>query len=434
MSHNPSKEQGSRISSARTTRRSLLRGTTAAAALTGLAGCSGIFAGSGDSDSGALKIGVLGPLDRQVGEDIRNGANIAVDELNSEDGIDGMEIEVLARNTELDPATAQDRYVDLVVGEEVDAVIGVWLSENVINLMDSFAEHETINIVTGGTTPRPNELVRNEYDRYKYFFRNVLNTPLIGQNMIEFIEENADQNGWERVAVLAEDFAWTEPISAELEGDLADTGVTVTMNRRYASDTDDFSPLYDEVEETDSDIALIAMAITGNPALNQWANQQRSFGFVGHHAAMQSSTYWDESNGQTLFGTTRAIASQKAPITDKTVPYAEKYHEEHGRFPIYTGYSTYDAVYELATAIEDAGTTDSDELVNALENISYTGTIGTIEHYGPDHEHAHDLKYGRDLVPSVWTQWQEVDGEGSQEVIWPDGYATGEYQSPSWIS
>ena len=71
----------------------------------------------------------------------------------------------------------------------------------------------------------------------------------------------------------------------------------------------------------------------------------------------------------------------------------------------------------------------TDEVVTELEDSSYRGTAGTIEYYGPDHEYAHDVKYGQDTVWPLFQQWQD----GSQEVIYPENLATADYASPPWI-
>ena len=51
----------------------------------------------------------------------------------------------------------------------------------------------------------------------------------------------------------------------------------------------------------------------------------------------------------------------------------------------------------------------------------------------PDDQFAHDVVYGEDTVWPIYQQWQESDGEGVQEVIFPDDLATAEYQPPPWV-
>jgi branched-chain amino acid transport system substrate-binding protein len=65
--------------------------------------------------------------------------------------------------------------------------------------------------------------------------------------------------------------------------------------------------------------------------------------------------------------------------------------------------------------------------------MSYTGTGGNIEFFGPDGRFPHDVRYGADYAQGVYFQWQaDESGEGHQRVLWPDDLEEAEYQSPPW--
>ena len=90
---------------------------------------------------------------------------------------------------------------------------------------------------------------------------------------------------------------------------------------------------------------------------------------------------------------------------------------------------THDNLTLARRAVETLESVGADAIVSGLEGSSYTGTVGTIEYHGKDHEFAHDVKYERGLVYPVFAQWQSEGGEGVQQVIFPDELATGEYQN-----
>jgi hypothetical protein len=93
----------------------------------------------------------------------------------------------------------------------------------------------------------------------------------------------------------------------------------------------------------------------------------------------------------------------------------------------------YDSIGILAQAISEAGSTDGDAIVAALEKIQYDGVLGKI--YFP---------YGTQKDPSVdghgdewWHQWPDValtmiqyqvEGQSSAEaaIVYPDTYKTGD--------
>jgi branched-chain amino acid transport system substrate-binding protein len=440
-------------------RRSLLKTSGAGVVGTALAGCisfnGGDDSGDGgdgeggdgnetggnetDSDGGSggdfpdtISVGVLAPepSDNPIGASIANGAQLAVDELNADGGIGGADVEISVKDTKEDPATGRSRYQELTVNEGVDVTTGVFTSEVLLNIMDDIAQQQTLHMTAGAATPEASARVAENYEQYKYHFRiGPTNARHLGQNMVDFVEAKSGDLGWESVAVLVEDYAWTEPVSAVLDEKLGDTGVEVAMSQRYASGTENFGPVYDEVENSGADAAFVAMAHTGTPAVVQWANQQRPFEFGGIHVPMQLPSYYEATDGAVNYGVTQNSATPQSEVTDKTVPFAENYNEEFGSYPVYTGYIAYDAVHQFASVAEEVGSVASDDLVSGLEESSYTGTAGTIEYYGPDDQFAHDVVYEEGKVWPIFMQWQD----GNQEVIYPDDLATADYQTPPWV-
>ncbi|HET7410472.1 MAG TPA: ABC transporter substrate-binding protein, partial [Paracoccaceae bacterium] len=125
----------------------------------------------------------------------------------------------------------------------------------------------------------------------------------------------------------------------------------------------------------------------------------------------------------------QAVHAPNVPITEKTIPFAENFKERYGNYPSYAGYTTYDEVYIIADAIERAGTTEPDALVEALEKTDYTGTIGQIQFYGKDDRFTHGIKFGEGGVQGLLLQYQD----GEQVVIWPEDLATGKLKFPDYM-
>ncbi|WP_136717751.1 ABC transporter substrate-binding protein [Halorientalis salina] len=421
-------------------RRSFLKATGAGAVATGVAGCLG---GGGDeesvplSDRDEIRVGVLAPApsDNPIGASIANGAKLAAQEINDNDGIEGTEMSVIVKDTKEQPQTGTEKYGELIRDENVDMTTGVFTSEVLLAIMDDMPGAETVHMTTGAATPDASARVKNNYEENKYHFRTgPINAHHLGENIVDFVDAKADDLGWESVAVLVEDYTWTEPVSNVLDDTLSDTGINIEMSRRYASGTEDFNPIYNDVEDSGADAAVIAMAHTGTPAVIQWAQQQRPFEFGGIHVPMQLPSYYGAVEGASAYGVTQNSATPTAEVTDTTVPFAEAYNENYDSYPVYTGYISYDAVNQYASVVESKGDIGADPVIDGLENSSYTGTIGTVEYYGKDHEFAHDVKYEQGLVWPVFQQWQpNDDGTGSQEVIFPDNLATADYQTPPWI-
>ncbi len=401
------------------------------------AGAAGALAVAGSgvaAAQNAISIGVLAPApsDNPIGASMANGARLAAQQVNETDQLDA-DLEVVVGDTAEDPSTGLTQYRQLTLGRNVDATAGIFTSEVLLNVMDDIAEQQTVHMTTGAATPQASALVNEQYDRYKYHFRpGPINAHHLGENLVDFGDAMFGDMGWQSIAVLVEDYAWTEPVSAVLDDQLSEVGSEIVLRTRYASGTENFGPIYDEVEDSGADAALTAMAHTGTAAVVQWARQQRSFAFGGIHVPMQLPSYYANVDGACRYGITQNSATPTSEVTEQTVPFANAYQEEFGQYPVYTGYITFDAVKQYAEVVAEAGTTDADEVVSGLEDSSYTGTVGTIEYYPPDDEFAHDVIYDPENVFPVYQQWQEDEGEGVQEVIFPEDLATAEYQSPPW--
>src|SRR6056297_3432825 len=94
-------------------RRSFLQATGATVTAAGLAGCRG------SNKTSKFQIGALAPMDSSTGRSIKNAANLAAMELNENGGINGKDVEIVAKDTKGDSATGKTAYQNLVLDNQV---------------------------------------------------------------------------------------------------------------------------------------------------------------------------------------------------------------------------------------------------------------------------------------------------------------------------
>ncbi|MFB6084222.1 MAG: ABC transporter substrate-binding protein [Halorientalis sp.] len=408
-------------------RRPFIKAAGTGAAAAGLAGCLG-----GGGGSKTIKIGVLAPKASPIGKSIFNSAKLAANEIGK---INGKSVEVITKDTKDNPSTAKKKYQELTTGAQVDTTMGIFGSEQLLTIMDPMAQTKTLHLGTGAATPEATRKVARNYDKYKYFFRvGPTNSVFLGESLVEFAKDRFSSMGWEDVYVLAEDYKWTTPVTEVLKSDLAsEAGVNVINTKRVASGTKDFTPIYDEIQNTGADGVYTVLAHLGSTSMVQWAKQTRPFGFGGINVISQLPSIYEATKGASRYAFSQTSATATAAITDKTKPYANAYQKQYDALPVYTGYHTYDAMYMFKRAVEGAGGTDTGKLIDQLEKMVYTGTVGDVAFYGKDKKYPHDVKQGPDFFQGVYFQWQKVNGEGQQQVIWPDDVATSSYKTPPWI-
>ncbi|NUB89607.1 ABC transporter substrate-binding protein [Haloterrigena sp. SYSU A558-1] len=419
-------------------RRRFLKATAGVGAGVSLTGCLGQYQVlGGNSDEETVKIGVLAPNpnSNRMGRSMVQAAELAVTHLNEEGGILGREVELVVGNTKESPLEARRQYQRLILEEGVDATTGVFSSEALLSIIDDVAEQETLHLTSAAATSEVSRMVRDDYERYKYHFRIGPNNDIdLGRIQMDFLTEMYEDLGWNSIALLAEDYDWTEKPWEVYQDRLADTDIDVVYEERYPAASNDFTEQYNQAEEADADAVFITTAHTGTPALMDWKlPAKRSFGFGGVHVPMQLPAYYDLVGGQCRYAVTQTSSTAKTSITENTQEFVTAYQDEYGgQNPIYTGYHTYDGVRAIAYAAEESNSLDSDDMVGALENASHPGYAATVEFYDNDSETPHDLVYN--YGETVYFQWQEnEDGEGVQEAIWPPDKKTGDYVTPPWL-
>lgn len=425
-----------------TTRRNTIKALGGGVVATSLAGCTDRLAGDGEDFGDTLRIGVLAPQPNEnpVGASIVGGAELAAEELREEGGVLGAEeVEVFIEDTEGTGAGGANAYNDLMLDHNVDFTIGNFASEALIGVIDEVPDHQKLHLVTGASTTAMNDAIKEDYERHKYLFRvGPFNNPTLGQTIVDFAAEfYQDDLGWDRTAVLYEQAEWTGLTVDRIEAQLGDHGFEVADTIGYSLGTEDFSPIFDNLQGMDIDGVTTVIAHTGVPTVLQWSGGQYDFGFGGIHVPSQFPFMWQELGEAIEYAWTVNFAAPGANITPRTGPFLDAYIEEFGQAPVYTGPLAYDAIHIFAEYAEHVGSADEEDLIPAIEGneLEVTGVgFNPFEVHPRDHEFPHDVVYDREAwlagtSAPIFNQWQD----GTLETIQPGAHATADYQQPHWI-
>jgi len=430
-------------------RRGFLAAAGSAAAV-GLAGCGG--GGGGGGGSGPIKIGHLAPVQLDMGRGSMRSARMMVEELNAEGGIMDREVELLEGDTQLSPSQANQLVQEWVNQENVAMISGTFASETMLGIEERVGNLDVPFLDTGSASPQiTQDHVGADYETYKNVFRNnPINSNFQADLLADYAAFLSDEHGWNSFSVVVEDAEWTKPVSDRTPARMEEHGLEVASTRRISPDTTDFSPILDDVEDAGANVMMKAIShISGTSMLATWGQNEYPFAQEGINVASMSPQYWSDTNGGCLHETTaESGGGGTAEVTDKTIPFAERYAErfdDRPTLPMYMGFGTYDAGFIFKNAVEAAGTVDYnnnlDDIVAELEATDYTGTVGQVQFYGRDEQYPHDVKFGEDLVPFPVTQWQSdtdlgliEEADGGKVTVWPEGPATGDHVMPQWMA
>jgi branched-chain amino acid transport system substrate-binding protein len=372
-----------------------------------------------------VKMGVLAPVQMPVGQGIINAAKLAADEINASGGILGKKIELVIGDTESKPEKGITAVKKLVLEDKVDVLVGEYNSGVSLAIQPFVANYKIPFITTGCASIALTDNVKKDYGKYKYFFRDMINSDIRQQKWaFKFLKEFVNGKlGYKRFAILAENAKWTEDYAPTLKKDLESVGLEVPFMERFDVDIKDFSPIFSRIKSLNSQwIAQIVSHAASIPLVKAWAdNKPAPMGCV--NVTSMDSKFWEMTGGACLYETTYNMIA-RAPLTDRTIPFWDNYVKKFGTNPVYPSGFTFDSVYMFAEVIKQKKSLKADDIVAGLENLSFKGVIHPETGFD---KQTHDLLEGRYVMPEV--QWQSG---GKQVVFWPEQFKVGDYVKPAW--
>lgn len=390
-----------------------------------------------------IKIGVLGPMSFTQGEGHWNGATLAADEINQAGGIKvagvmrPIKLIKIDTNEFLSIPDATNAVEMAVSRYNVDFLIGGFRTEAVQVMQDIAMDAKKIFIGCGAAHPALCTRVTKDYDRYKYWFRlTPINSSYLGK--VDFILLGTvgaimkAQLGIDKikVAVVAEKAAWADPIVNAAQKVLpAKMGMEVVGVWRPSPVAKDCTAELAAIQRSGAHIAFTTFSSSvGLTFAKQLGELKVPAAPVGINVEAQKTGFWSATGGKGEY-TLTINTFARVKITDKTIPFYDKYLKMFKEAPNYTA-GTYDAVYILKSAVEKAGTVDSTKLVPFVEKTDMILTSGRVVF-----DKSHDVTWGPGYETALGTQWQG----GQNLCVWPYKWqgvtyeGTVPYKLPPWV-
>jgi len=337
-----------------------------------------------------IPIGTLGPEAITPGQDNLRGVQLAVEEINSGAGVNVggtvHDFEIFSRTTSgvdglPDVTTATTNYALLKDTDQVITMIGGFRTEVVVQLEFSINVSMIPFLGVGSTAP-----IITEY----YYRVGPVNGTTLARNLIAFYLFEMQAKGVLNVTIVREDAAWTQAISAGVQGTLM-TGGLLGTNFKFGTDiviseaasgTDVANALTPLVGDGDLHAILtLFSAPVGRSVSEQWAALGLSddIYMAGINVEAQRGDHFANTEG----GAAGEIFLEAAPlgvnVTEATFAFKAAYKAKHGSEPTYTSYAAYDAVYILKEAIERVDAFTPAAIHGELPNTDYSGTTSRIK-------------------------------------------------------
>lgn len=375
-----------------------------------------------------IKIGVIGPMKFGVGQQEWWGAKIAADEINGAGGVvvKGVkhEIELVKADSNETKSTtdAVNAMEKLITFDKVNFVTGGYVAEPVLAMQEVIADYKVIYIGGAGTQMLTERVAKN-YNRYKYYFRNIhSNETMFSSVIFSLIDMEVEKIRTElgiskpRVAFLLDKIQACEVMPEIGRTLLPKMGAEIAGVWRTSMRADDLSAELTAIKASGAHIIYHFLAGPSATVFSkQWGELRIPAATAGYNNELPWKRHWKDTNGMCEYEVGFCNIG-RTEMTYKTIPFFDKFLRETGEYPTDHS-STYDNVYILKEAVERAGTLETEAVLGELEKTNSIGTRGRIAFYPRGHKWPHDKVFGAEYDTQVGVQWQK----GSLMVVWPDG-------------
>jgi branched-chain amino acid transport system substrate-binding protein len=377
------------------------------------------------------------------GWDAERGIKLAAEEINKAGGVKvgsetrQLKIEVTdTRDLEagIQISEALRGLEKLIVQKNADFIVGGPVrSEAALAAMDVLSKYKKISILTTGVlTPAYTKKVAENYEKYKYCFRNTSHVGVMMGEFVTLLEDIRKTHQFDKAYIIVQDVSHARAGGEAMQKALTAKGWTVINMKTYPTGTTDFSDALSDSRKKGANILFLWMDMPESTILlKQWSDMKLKSLPVGFVNAAEQPGFWKVSNGKCDSLIVNLVNGGNAPanITSWTMKFVNAYKAKWGLEP--EGYGTsssYMAIYQLKDAIEKAKSLEPEAVIKALEEGDIMGVYGRMRFDKKSHQIIPSLNPDEGAVTGI-IQWQD----GKRVQIFPPKVAEGKVKLPAWM-
>ena len=350
----------------------------AAMAVTALTGCGSNSGSSSKKDADKYYIGGIGPTTGATaiyGTAVKNGAQIAVDEINAAGGINGKQIEYHFEDDQNDAEKAVNAYntlkdwgMQMLVGTTTTApciaVAGKTASDNLFQITPSASAPSVLSSGNGN------------------IFQVCFTDPNQGIASAQYIAENKLAK---KIGIIYDSSdVYSSGIEEKFEAEAKDKGLQIVSKAAFTADSKtDFGTQLQKAKDAGADLLFLPIYYQEASIILKQADtmgyKPKFFGVDGMDGILTVENF-DTKLAEGVMLLTPFAADAKDKAVQKFVKtYKEQYEDTPNQFAA----DSYDAVYALKAAIEESKATPDmsasdmcDALKGAMTKIKMQGLTG----------------------------------------------------------
>jgi branched-chain amino acid transport system substrate-binding protein len=328
---------------------------------------------NGSADSGKFLIGGLGPLTGEAasyGISVKQGAEIAIEEINKAGGVKvgdtTLQLELKFADDEASGEVAMSAYNSLM-DSGIQALLGTVTSGAGLAIADKTNEDGILQITPSGSAA--------DLTQYPNAFRLCFTDPLQGETMAEYAVETL---GHKKIAVIYNNAdEYSTGVKEAFTAKVKELGGEVVAEEAFVSNAVDFTTQLTTIKGTDAEIIFVPAYYQDAAYITtQAAELGITLPFIG-------SDGWDGVLANIVDPAALEGAVFLSPFlaTDENPAvqsFVATYNEKYKATPDQFAADGYDTVYVIKAALEQAGTTTSEDLIKAMTEIEVKGLTGDV--------------------------------------------------------
>lgn len=350
----------------------------AAMAVTALTGCGSNSGSSSKKDADKYYIGGIGPTTGATaiyGTAVKNGAQIAVDEINAAGGINGKQIEYRFEDDQNDAEKAVNAYntlkdwgMQMLVGTTTTApciaVAGKTASDNVFQITPSASSPDVLSSGNGNV------------------FQVCFTDPNQGVASAQYIAENKLAT---KIGIIYDSSdVYSSGIEEKFEAEAKTQGLNIVSKAAFTADSKtDFGTQLQKAKDAGADLLFLPIYYQEASIILKQADtmgyKPKFFGVDGMDGILTVENFDTKLAEDVMLLTPFAADAKDKTVQNFVKTYKEKYKDTPNQFAA----DSYDAVYALKAAIEESkAITDMsasdmcDALKGAMTKIKMQGLTG----------------------------------------------------------
>ena len=342
-----------------------------------LAGCGNSNAGTESASGDTFKIGGIGPVTGGAaiyGQAVKNGAELAIKEINEAGGINGYQIEYNFQDDEMDNEKAVNAY-NTLKDWGMNILIGAVTSGCCVAVAAESQNDNLFQITPSGSSV---DCINGNENVFQVCFTD----PNQGVGAADYIGQN---NVATKVAVIYDSSdVYSSGIFAKFKEEAASQNFEIVSEEAFTADNKtDFSVQLAKAQEAGADLVFLPIYYSEASLILKQADSMgyapKFFGCDGLDGILGVENF-DQKLAEGVMLLTPFAADAKDDATQK---FVSAYEAAYGETPNQFAADAYDAVYVVKAAAEKCEATPADSVTDlcdklkaAMQEISYDGLTG----------------------------------------------------------